>query len=384
MVRTLSKLTLAQRFVALIAVFMLGFSAYGAWTVKTLTEIEVNGPVYKRIVQGKDLIADVLPPPAYILESYLTVLQLAQAKSTDEKNEQIAQFRKLKIDYDRRHAFWSDASLEGELADVFLMQAHDPAVVFYRIGLDEFLPAVLSGNEEKVSSSLARMQSAYLQHRQAIDLVVQLAEERNLAAETMARERIVSAYRLLFGILVVCMATGIGFAMLVVRSLMQSLGAEPAELGEASRKIAGGDLDFAMDLSPGDQQSVLYQIDRMRQQLKERMELEKNKQESDLRAFNAEAELRIAEQKALAEHEKQEIYLSMTNAAQHVLNNLLNQLQLFKMAADDSRDFDRSILVLYDDVTNEASDLIGRLSSITQPTSENIRDSVAPKSMREI
>jgi len=379
MLRTLSKLTLTQRFVALIAVFMLGFLAYGAWTLKTLSEVAVNGPVYQRIVLGKDLVADVLPPPAYILESYLTVLQLAQAKGA-ERSAQIAKLQTLKVDYDRRHAFWSKETLDSELAAVFLKQAHGPAMAFFKIGFDEFVPAVLAGDELKAASSLARMRVAYQEHRLAIDLVVQMTEERNLAAETMARERITTANEMLLVLLVICMVTGVGFAFLVVRSLMQSLGGEPAVLGEASRKIAGGDLDFAMGLSPDDQHSVLYQIDRMRQQLKERLALEKTQQESDLRASNAEAELRIAEQKALAEHEKQEIYLSMTNAAQHVLNNLLNQLQLFKMAADSSGDFDRNILALYDDVTNEARNLITRLSSVTELNHQNIRESVAPKS----
>jgi hypothetical protein len=69
----------------------------------------------------------------------------------------------------------------------------------------------------------------------------------------------------------------------------------------------------------------------------------------------------------------------MTNAAQHVLNNLLNQLQLFKMATDSSHDFDRSILALYDDVTVEASDLIARLSSVKELNQQNILASVASK-----
>jgi signal transduction histidine kinase len=196
----------------------------------------------------------------------------------------------------------------------------------------------------------------------------------------MARERIATSYQLLLVILALCMVTGIGFAIVVIRSLMQSLGGEPADLGEASRRIAGGDLDFEMVVSPSDHHSVLYQIDRMRHQLKARLALEKTQQESDLRASIAEAELRIAEQKAQAEREKQELYLSMTHAAQHVLNNLLNQLQLFKLAADDSSDFDRNILDLYDGMTSEANQLIARLSSVTELNQKNIRESVAPRS----
>ena len=39
---------------------------------KSLNVVKIGGPLYDRIVQGKDLIADVLPPPAYIIEAYLT------------------------------------------------------------------------------------------------------------------------------------------------------------------------------------------------------------------------------------------------------------------------------------------------------------------------
>ncbi len=376
--KTLGKLTLAQRFFALIAVFVLGFCAYGAWSLKTLSELQVNGPVYRHIVQGKDLIADVLPPPAYVLEAYLTALQLTQAASADEKREHIAKLQKLKNDYDLRHEFWVQESLESELADVFLKQSHAPAKAFFQVGFDELVPAVLARDERASSASLARMKDAYLEHRRAIDRVVQIAEKRNQATEAMARERTIAAFEILLAVLVVCMAAGIGFAALVVRSLMQSLGAEPAQLGEASRKIAGGDLEFEFNMRPGDQHSVLYQIYRMQQQLSVRMALEKAQQQSDLRATRAEAELRIAEEKSQADREKQEIYESMVQATQHVLNNLLNQLQLFKLIADNSKDFDPDILSLYDSVTEEASALIAKLSRVTQPTSHNIREAVAP------
>ena len=238
---------------------------------------------------------------------------------------------------------------------------------------------MLAGDELNASSSLARLSDAYLKHRQAIDLVVQLTEKRNLASETASRDRIVAAYQLLFLVLALCIAAGISFSVLITRSLTQSLGGEPAALGEASRRIASGDLDFDMGVSPNNQDSVLYQIDMMRKQLKERRRLEQAQQESDRRASNAEAELRIAEQMAQTELEKKEIYVSMARAAQHVLNNLLNQLQLFKLAADQSSDFDRNILDMYDGVTNEAAELIVRLASVKELNDKNIMGSVAPR-----
>jgi hypothetical protein len=68
-------LGLRKRFVILLGIFVAGFAIFGLWSFKTLSELQVNGSLFQRIVQNKDLVADILPPPAYIFESYLTVLQ---------------------------------------------------------------------------------------------------------------------------------------------------------------------------------------------------------------------------------------------------------------------------------------------------------------------
>jgi len=54
-----------------IALFVLSFIGFGFLAFNTLSVLRINGPIYKDIVQGKDVIADILPTPAYIIESYL-------------------------------------------------------------------------------------------------------------------------------------------------------------------------------------------------------------------------------------------------------------------------------------------------------------------------
>ena len=43
--------------------------AFAGWQM--LDEVKVGGPHYQRIVLGKDLLADILPPPEYIVEPFL-------------------------------------------------------------------------------------------------------------------------------------------------------------------------------------------------------------------------------------------------------------------------------------------------------------------------
>jgi hypothetical protein len=48
-------------------VFVAGFAALGGWLASTLDLVKVGGPLYDKAA-GKDLIADILPPPECILE----------------------------------------------------------------------------------------------------------------------------------------------------------------------------------------------------------------------------------------------------------------------------------------------------------------------------
>jgi methyl-accepting chemotaxis protein len=39
--------------------------------VYALSELKVGGPLYDKIKLGNDLVADILPPPEYVIEAYL-------------------------------------------------------------------------------------------------------------------------------------------------------------------------------------------------------------------------------------------------------------------------------------------------------------------------
>lgn len=79
------------------------------------------------------------------------------------------------------------------------------------------------------------------------------------------------------------------------------------------------------------------------------------------------------------EQEKLVIYKAMLSSSHHVLNNFLNQMQIFKMTAEDTPDFDQDILKLYNQIIKNTSEQIDSLSNITTIDEESIFRSVAPK-----
>src|SRR5512141_17121 len=92
------QLTIKMRFTLILGTLIIGFSLFGIATFKAMATLNVNGPVYQRIVQGKDIIADVLPPPEYILESYMVALQLTVTEDFYDMKTQalVSRFKKLK------------------------------------------------------------------------------------------------------------------------------------------------------------------------------------------------------------------------------------------------------------------------------------------------
>ena len=79
------------------------------------------------------------------------------------------------------------------------------------------------------------------------------------------------------------------------------------------------------------------------------------------------------------ENEKIKIYEAMMFSTHHILNNFLNNMQLFKMTAEDTPEFDPEVLSLYDLVIKDASTQIEELGNITTIDETSIHASVTPK-----
>lgn len=75
------------------------------------------------------------------------------------------------------------------------------------------------------------------------------------------------------------------------------------------------------------------------------------------------------------------IYNSMIHATHHILNNLLNQMQIIRLEALKSKDFNQNIIKDYDSAINEAVDLLNKLSSVKKITDKDIWASVDPKNI---
>ena len=77
------------------------------------------------------------------------------------------------------------------------------------------------------------------------------------------------------------------------------------------------------------------------------------------------------------EQEKIKVYRAMVWSSQHVLNNLLNQMMMFKLTAESTPEFNPNIIKLFDEMVDDAEKQIKALSNITDLDENKIRDSVS-------
>src|SRR5215217_5524646 len=83
-----------------------GLFTSGALAFATLSRVKVSGPIYRQIVLGKDLIADILPPPEYVIEAYLeTTLTLNDPPSAPQRRARLQQLHK---EYNDRYTYWKE------------------------------------------------------------------------------------------------------------------------------------------------------------------------------------------------------------------------------------------------------------------------------------
>src|SRR6202034_1926220 len=99
------RLTISRAILIFGLITAAGLGAVIATSVYGLAQLKVGGPLYNQIKLGNDLIADILPPPEYVIEAYLeATLALQDRSSFSVHGDRLVQ---LKKEYDDRRDFWS-------------------------------------------------------------------------------------------------------------------------------------------------------------------------------------------------------------------------------------------------------------------------------------
>jgi methyl-accepting chemotaxis protein len=114
-----------------------GLAALTFRTVETLT---IHGPLYTDIVQTRDLIADVLPPPQYLVGAVKLVLEAVAQPEEATVTGLETRLRAVRTEYDQRYAHWAAALPEGPVRSWLVHRSAEHARAIWAVIERQVLP----------------------------------------------------------------------------------------------------------------------------------------------------------------------------------------------------------------------------------------------------
>ncbi|OYV37317.1 MAG: hypothetical protein B7Z81_06190, partial [Acidocella sp. 20-61-6] len=179
-------------------VICLGFVAIAAMSSFALMRLEVSGPVYHQISNSSGLLEDIEPSPLYLVEAYLDAnLAVQDAQHLGLYSAKLA---KLHQRYTDRLDYWRKASLPAGLKKELLVTSDSYAQKFWQAIDGQLLPAIASGDQESIQSSMESLGQIFNADKATIQDIVAKANKFNDDTQKMAASEVRLAHYVMMAV----------------------------------------------------------------------------------------------------------------------------------------------------------------------------------------
>ncbi len=378
LVSRVSHWSLAKAGRILVLCFIVGMAGFAFLSNRLLDGVKVNGATYQQIVLVKDLVADILPPPEYIIESHLSVLQMLSTRNKSRQQEWRENLERVEKEFRARHEFWmQDTILPPALKEQITRAVFKPADDYFRIVHEEFLPPLQKGQMSDAKIVFNKLDDLYSEHRRAVDKLVAASLAEQAAIEQNTRAAVDRFEGLLLGILAVSIALVTAVVVLILTGLRQRFGGEPVQVEQVLQKVSAGDLSgrgLVLEQTP-QQQSVLGQAVAMRNSLRqllgsfadlaEKLDQSAGGLQKDAQRGEHDAQVQQDDARTMAAAIEQ-----LSVSIEQLTRNSTQQLTLAQHAAQEA-DSGRQTLQQSTQVLQRLCDFVTRLSENVQRLNEN-------------
>ncbi|MEO0032630.1 MAG: hypothetical protein RIS94_2388 [Pseudomonadota bacterium] len=230
-----SKVRIVAR--VLIVAFLIGIAVATA----VVFVIRHGGPISKRAALQEELIADVLPPPAFVVESYLHAARILHEPAHAEP--EIAQLKQEHAEFNARVAYWKSAPLPEALREP-VRRTLFTAEHFWDLMDERFLPAVAAQD----GATMARvfdedLTPAYEAQHGQVEQLVRLSHAASADADQSDLTRVIVAMAFL-GLMAVC---AVGVILMLSRALNRVVVGPVVQTADVMRRMADGDYRQPVD-----------------------------------------------------------------------------------------------------------------------------------------
>ena len=229
-------------------VFAVMLVLFGAGAYYVFQSSKINGPYYKQIAMSLELQADILPPPAFLIESVYAVEKMTQASHKADLTELTAELARLRKSYGERLDHWVNVLPETEMKRVLIETSRPPADKFYEAVESELLPAIAAGDYKKAKELAdGKLVPLFKEHSAAIAEVVKLTDTARSSQEAAVATRMgwwswgLLAFNALGLISVTIFTIAVGRnierSVVAIENNAQALASSSEELASVSQQI---------------------------------------------------------------------------------------------------------------------------------------------------
>jgi methyl-accepting chemotaxis protein len=207
---------------------------------------------------AKDVTADILPPPMYLIEMRLVLSQAIEGTMPAERAK--TELQRLEKEYQERVTYWTAHPPYGLEARLLGVQ-HEAATRF--ITAAKKVLGVMGGDQSEALVELKKADAIYLEHRAGVDDTVKSSTAFADAASAnfdSTRNQAMWTRWVVFAVAIVLLVVLGRWAR---GAVLNAIGGEPAEAALVANAVAEGDLTVQVNVKPGDTTSVLAAMQRM-------------------------------------------------------------------------------------------------------------------------
>jgi methyl-accepting chemotaxis protein len=255
----IARLKLSTLIVSVLTTILLAVCLFVFLNMQANKTVAINGEQYNKIIDQKDLVADVLPPPEYLIETWQLILQSVAMNASSAALLQ-QKVSVLRAEFEKRHAYWEKKLNNPEIKHLMAEQLYASGQAFFAIYDHKFIPALNAQDKKQIESALHELNAAYEAHRTIVDQVVIYT---NKTAQTLEAEtaQVISKGEIanyVMVLLLIAFASGLGY--FIVSTVKKRLGMDPVELSELAGRFSDGDFSAHIALPVGDETSVAHSM----------------------------------------------------------------------------------------------------------------------------
>lgn len=213
---------------------------------------------------AKDVTADILPPPLYLIELRLVLSETLEGALPADSAK--AEFKRLRSEYHSRVAFWRNNPPYG--LEAKLLGAQHKAGTEFIEAAGKVIDALAAGADPAAVQALMKTaRLAYQAHRAGVDDTVKesvaFADASIATFDATAKDmRYVQ-----WGLLALAAVGLVGFGTWIRRAVFAAVGGEPAIAAAVARSVALGELSSAVPAVANDSTSIMAALRQMSEAL---------------------------------------------------------------------------------------------------------------------